>query len=62
MLPSVLKAISKWKNFTRLKKKLRAILAKKGKQSLIFTRMETKKNERSEGVSEILGTFIPLVR
>jgi hypothetical protein len=39
MLPSVLKAVSKWKKFTLLKKKLRAILAKKGKEHLIFSRM-----------------------
>ena len=31
MLPSVLKAVTKWKHFTKLKRKLRAILANKGK-------------------------------
>lgn len=30
-LPSVIKAVSKWKEFTLLKRKLRAILTKKGK-------------------------------
>lgn len=32
ILPSIIKAVNKWKKYVELKRKLRAILAKKGKE------------------------------
>ena len=59
---SVINAGKKWLQFVRLKRKLRAILAKKGKEELIDNRMEKRKKQRGEGVNEVLQAFIPMVR
>ncbi len=32
ILPSIIKAVNKWKKYVELKRKLRAILAKRGKE------------------------------
>ena len=60
--PSVVKAAKKWLEYTRLRRKLRAILAKKGKEDLIMNKLEINKKQRSYGVTEVLESFLPLVK
>lgn len=49
-----MKAVKKWKEYTQLKRKLRLILQKKGKEHLLDSRVEVYRKMRSDGVSEVM--------